>query len=158
MVNSKLYDEIIDELKGQLDNSLFEKIKSKRLHLAIFSPVYLRYVLDGKKVIESRFSKNKIAPYDKISKDDVVVIKESSKDVVALFTIKEVLQFNTKKISVNTIKEKYNDKILADDNFWNAKEKTSNYATLIVIDKVIKLKPFKINKVGMQSWVILNYV
>ena len=50
----------------------------------------------------------------------------------------------------------YNNEILADNQFWSKKEKTSNYATLIKIDKLIKLTPFSINKVGMQSWIILN--
>lgn len=61
-----------------------------------------------------------------------------------------------KDTSVHSLKEKYNNEILADNQFWNNKEKTSNYATLIKIGELIKLKPFPINKVGMQSWIVLN--
>ncbi len=154
--NQKLYIDIQRELEQQLDNELYKRIKNSKIHLGIFKQPFLDLMLDGKKTIESRFSKNKIAPYGIISKNDIVIVKESSKNVIALFTIKEVLQFSMKDTSVHSLKEKYNNEILADNQFWDNKEKTSNYATLIRINKLIKLKPFSINKVGMQSWIVLN--
>lgn len=154
--NSKLYNDILEELKQQLNDATYQRIKNSKMHLGIFSQPFLKLMLDGKKTIDSRFSKNKIAPFDKISKYDVVIVKESSKKIVALFTVKEVLQFTMKDTSLQSLKEKYNSKILADNEFWNNKEKTSNYATLIKIEELIKLKPFAINKVGMQSWIVLN--
>lgn len=64
------------------------------IHLGIFSEPYLTYMLDGKKTIESRFSKNRILPYNQISKEDVVIVKKFSGDVLAYFTVKEVLFFS----------------------------------------------------------------
>ena len=83
-----MYDEIIENLKKQLSNNDLKKIKNKRLHLGIFSEPYLTYMLEGNKTIESRFSKNKIAPYKKISKEDIVLLKKSSGKIVGYFTIK----------------------------------------------------------------------
>lgn len=154
--NQKLYNDIIKQLEQQVSDATYQKIENSKMHLGIFSQPFLTLMLDGKKTIESRFSKNKIAPFDKISKYDIVIVKESSKKIVALFTVKEVLQFTMKDTSVHSLKEKYNNEILADNQFWNNKEKTSNYATLIKIGELIKLKPFVINKVGMQSWIVLN--
>jgi len=154
--NQKLYIDIQRELEQQLDKEFYKRIKNSKMHLGIFKQPFLDLMLDGKKTIESRFSKNKIAPYGIISENDIVIVKESSKNVIALFTIKEVLQFSMKDTSVHSLKEKYNNEILADNQFWDNKEKTSNYATLIRINKLIKLKPFSINKVGMQSWIVLN--
>lgn len=151
-----LYNFILDELKLQLDKKSFKEIENRKMHLGVFKQPLLKLMLEGKKTIESRFSKNKIAPYDKISKDDFVIVKESSKKVVAMFTIKEVLQYTMEDTSVKELKEKYNSQIVADSEFWNIKEETSNYATLIKIDEVIKLKPFSIDKTGMQSWIVLN--
>lgn len=37
-----------------------------------------------------------------------------------------------------------------------ARKKYSNYATLIIIDKIHLLKPFLISKKGMQSWIKLG--
>lgn len=150
-----MYQEIIKNLEQQLTYTEIEKIKTHNLHLGIFSEPYLTYMLDGKKTIESRFSKNKILPYNKISKDDIVIVKRSSGDVLAYFTIKEVLFFDLCKVSIDEIKFKYNKQLCVDDNFWITK-KNSNYATLIFIDKIVKLKPFHIDKKGMQTWIKLN--
>lgn len=149
-----MYDEIIKNLGQQLSNQDIDKIKNKKIHLGIFSEPYLTYMLEGKKTIESRFSKNKILPYNQITKDDIIIIKKSSGNIVGYFTIKEVLFFDLNEISIDEIKEKYNNQLCVDDEFWFNKRK-SNYATLIIIDKLFKLKPFHINKKGMQTWIIL---
>lgn len=150
-----MYDNIIRNLKQQLTNKELEEITKHNLHLGIFSKAYLASILNGEKTIESRFSKNKILPYNKIKKDDIVFMKKSSGDIIAYFTIKEVLFFDLKVHSIEKIKKQYNDQLCVDDTFWEIK-KNSNYATLIFIDKVIKLKPFHIAKKGMQTWIKLN--
>lgn len=150
-----MYKEIIDNLENQLSISELNNIKYKQLHLGIFSEPYLTFILNGQKTIESRFSKNKILPYNKISKDDIVIVKKSGGNIVAYFTIKKVLFFDLNTTSINEIKDKYNKQLCVDDSFWISK-KSSNYVTLIIIDKLIKLKPFHINKKGMQTWIRLN--
>lgn len=150
-----MYDNVIKNLKQQLTNQELEEITKHNLHLGIFSPTYLISILNGEKTIESRFSKNRILPYNKIKKDDIVIMKKSSGDIIAYFTIKEVLFFDLKVHSVEKIKKQYNAQLCVDDAFWEAK-KNSNYATLIFIDKVVKLKPFHIAKKGMQTWLKLN--
>ncbi len=146
-----MYNEIISNLsKKDLD-----LIKGKRIHLGIFSEPYLTYMLDGKKTIESRFSKNKILPYHNINEDDIVIVKKSSGSVVAYFTIKKVLFFDLTVTSIIDIKNKYSKGLQVDDSFWNSK-KNSRYATLIFIDKLVKLPAFNINKKGMQTWLIVK--
>ncbi len=149
-----MYEEIIENLEKQLSQYDMNKIKNKKIHLGIFGEPYLTYMLEGKKTIESRFSKNKIAPYKKITKDDIVIVKKSSGNVVGYFTIKDVLFFDLNAISIEGIKLKYNNQLCVDKAFWKNK-KNSNYATLIIIDKLFKLKPFPIHKKGMQTWVVL---
>lgn len=82
------------------------------------------------------------------------MVKKSSRNVVAYFTIKKILFFDLKVISIDEIKDKYSKQLCVDDLFW-ASKKNSNYATLIFIDKLVKLKPFHINKKGMQTWIKL---
>lgn len=99
-------------------------------------------MLNGQKTIESRFSKNKIAPYEKITKDDIVLVKKSGGNIVAYFTIKEVLFFDLQDYAIKNIKAKYNKELCVEDTFWENK-KDSHYATLIKIDKLVKLKHFQ---------------
>lgn len=150
-----MYDEIIKNLEMQLSKDDMQKIKDKNIHLGIFCEPYLTYMLEGKKTIESRFSKNKIIPYNQITKNDIVIIKKSSGNILGFFTIKDVLFFNLNITSIDEIKLKYSKQLCVNETFWINK-KNSNYATLIIIDNLIKLKPFHINKKGMQSWIKLS--
>ena len=150
-----MYDDIITNLEKQISPHQLQIMKDRTIHLGIFTEPYLTYMLEGKKTIESRFSKNKIAPYNQITKDDIVIIKKSSGKVIAYFTLKEVLFLDLDTISIDEIKAKYGNELCVDDQFWENK-KDSKYATLIKIDKVIKLNSFPINKKGMQTWIVLK--
>lgn len=148
-------EEILSNLELQLDKDAYDVIKSRNIHLGVFSEPCLRYMLEGKKTIESRISKKKIAPYQKITKDDIVVVKKSGGGVVAYFTIKEVKFIDLNEISINEINNKYNKELCVSEEFWEQK-KDSSYATLIFIDRLVKLEPFKVNKRGMQTWIVLD--
>ena len=106
-------------------------------------------------VSPSSTNNKRIQPYNQISKDDIVIVKKSGGNVVAYFTIKDVLFFNLNETPIDEIKNKYNKQLCVDENFWISKS-NSNYATLIIIDKIVKLTPFHIDKKGMQTWVNLS--
>lgn len=148
-------EEILSNLELQLNKDEYDVIKDKNIHLGVFSEPCLTYMLEGKKTIESRISKKRIAPYDKINKDDIVIVKKSGGGVVAYFTIKEIKFINLNEVSINEIKDKYNDELCVSEEFWEQK-KESSYATLMFIDRLVKLEPFKVNKRGMQTWVVLD--
>lgn len=148
-------DEILNNLKLQLTKDEYENIKCKNMHLGVFSEPCLTYMLEGNKTIESRFSKNKIAPYNKITKDDVVVVKKSGGGVVAYFTIRDIKFFDLSEMNIEDIKTRYDKELCVSEDFWIQKS-TSNYATLIFIEKLVKLDSFKINKKGMQTWIIFE--
>lgn len=150
-----MYDEIFENLEKQLSRDEIERIRNKNIHLGIFSEPYLSYMLNGQKTIESRFSKKQIAPYHKIKQEDIVLVKKASGKILGYFTIKNVFFFDLKVTSITDLKVQYGRDLCVDDTFWNLK-KDSNYATLIVIDQIVNLKPFSINKKGMQTWIQLN--
>lgn len=66
-----------------------------------------------------------------------------------------MLFFDLTATSIDPIKLRYSDQLCVDKKFWINK-KNSNYATLIAIDKLFKLKPFHINKKGMPTWAVLG--
>lgn len=146
---------IYEEIRDNLDNRLYQKLKSKRWHLGVFSEPYLSYMMDGTKTIESRFSKDKRAPYSKIDKDDVVFIKKSSGPVIGYFTIRDIKFFELDREEISYIKKNYSIPLAVSDDFFIEK-KDSKYATLIFIEKVMPLNPFRIHKKGMASWIALD--
>lgn len=155
LLKNNIFTEIIDNLSYQLNEDELARIKNSKLHLGVFSEPYLTYMLNGTKTIESRFSKNKVMPYNRINKDDIVIVKSSGGGVVAYFTIKEVLFFDLEEVSISYIKEKYKKELCVDDIFCDLK-KDSKYATLIFIKDIFKVETFKINKKGMNTWLIQN--
>ena len=150
-----MYSEIADNLAKQLPNSEYQKLQNKTWHLGIFTEPRLSYMMNHKKTIESRFSKNKISPYNRITRDDIVIIKKSGGEVLGYFTIKKITFYDLTVTDILSIKDKYEKELCVAEEFWGLK-KNSQYATLIEIDSIVKLEPFKINKKGMQTWIILN--
>lgn len=146
-----MYNEIIEGIKMQVSKEELELIKKSSLHLGVFSEPCLTYMLDGKKTIESRFSKKRILPFDRITKNDIVFVKKSGGKVSAYFKIKDVKFFDLNNYDIEKIKRDYNEFLCVDDNFWREKRE-SKYATLIFISKLVKIKPFHVTKKGMNTW------
>lgn len=123
-------------------------------HVAIMNKSWklLPKILDGRKTVESRWSKFKIAPYGKIKVGDKVFFKNSGESVTVLSEVEKVLQFE--KPTSEKIKEiikKYGGEgkicFSNEENAYNwAKEK--KYCTLIFLKNSKRIKPFAIDKKG----------
>jgi predicted transcriptional regulator len=123
------------------------------VHLAIMDRKTIEMILAGEKVIESRFSKNKITPFNKVSVGETVYLKESGKDIVASFEIEKIIFYdNLIPEKVNWIKEKYNNLIKAPTSYWNYKL-SSKYGTLMYIKNTKEIKQIKISKKNRQGFV-----
>ncbi len=146
---------MLEQILEHLKKEEIIKIKSKTIHLGIFAPPFDAYILNGQKTIESRFTKNKVLPYQKVKEDDIVFMKKSSGPIIAYFTVKKVLFFDLTKTPIETLKEKYNQELCVNEEFWLQKA-NSRYATLIWVKDLVLVKPFKISKKGMQTWLVLK--
>ena len=150
-----MYEEILENLGKQLSKNDLDIIKDKTWHLGVFNEPYLSLIINKVKKVESRFTKYKVLPYQKIKKDDVVFLKKSSGMVLGYFIVSEVLFIDLKKVNIESIKKKYNNLLCLEDSFY-LKKQDSNYVSLIYIKDLCLLKPFAIHKKGMQTWVKLN--
>jgi len=63
------------------------------IHLAVFVEPFLGYVLDGSKTVESRFSVNRCAPFGKVNRHDVVLLKRAGGPVVGLAQVRTVWSY-----------------------------------------------------------------
>ena len=128
------------------------------VHVAIMDKETINKILNGSKTIESRFSKNKITPYQKVSIGDTIYLKETGKDIIATFLVDRVVYFdNITPDIMKVIREKYGKFINASDDYWNLKNDT-NYGTLIYIKNPISIKPIKFNKKGRAGFVSKNNI
>jgi hypothetical protein len=155
----KLIDKLIKELKEE-SNSVTKTLEksSVGVHLAIFNEPFLALLYKGEKKMESRFSINKISPYNRIAKNDIVIMKSSGGPVTGFFVAGDVLFFsNLTDSKRNEIKKKYSKEICSDydPDFW-VNRKETNYATLIEVKEVTPLNPFRIEKRDRSAWSILQ--
>lgn len=122
-------------------------------HVAIMNPKLglIEKILSGEKKIESRWSKNEIAPWNKIWSGDTVYFKNSGGLVVAKAEVEKVKQFE--KADFGEVK-----KLFKDSDDWSGGK---NYCVLIWLKNPQKIEPFKIKKRGRMGWVcaddILNW-
>src|SRR5215470_1402900 len=123
------------------------------LHIACMVEPYLGYVLEGKKTIESRFSKPLIPPYRRVALGDVVLLKAGA--IAASFRVASVefIELNCREF--NRLIVDYSDAICADGEFWETRT-DKRYATLLGIDDVRELTRLKVDKRDRRGWVVLR--
>lgn len=127
-------------------------------HLAIFKKGVGGDILNGKKTIETRFSKAKIAPFNQISAGDLVYIKPVGKDIIGQFRVKKVIFYDgLDPWDVDKIKKDFGKEIAADEAYWQRKN-TAKYGTLIFIGQVTPFitAPLRFPKKDLRGWVVLG--
>ena len=128
-------------------------------HVVILNKKFkaLQNILAGNKTIESRWLKNRSAPYNKVKPKDILYFKESSKPLTHKARVTKVHYFDLHHTSPQYIIDKYNTKICLQDTNWKNREK--RYCVLIEFDSVKKIQPFYIDKTGFgnaAAWLVVK--
>jgi hypothetical protein len=127
-------------------------------HLAIFKKTEADLIFEGKKTIECRFFKSKIAPYNQVSVGDLVYIKPVGEDISGQFRVKKVISLEgLEPADFQEIIERFNKQIVGSVEFWQSHSE-AKYGTLIFIGSVERFitSPIKISKRNQSGWVVLN--
>jgi len=128
-------------------------------HVAIMKKSWglLPKILSGKKTIESRWYKNRSAPWGTVKAGDTVYFKNSGEKINVKAEVIKVLQFdNLDQKKVKNILEKYGK----DDGIENIGEyfelfKEKKYCLLIFLDHPRRIGPLEVSKKGygaMAAW------
>ncbi|MDE1765557.1 MAG: ASCH domain-containing protein [Thaumarchaeota archaeon] len=158
---SSLIDTLSNSVKDDAYWNDFFKIKNRDgfptgIHLAVFVEPYLTFILQGKKTVESRFSSNRIAPYQKVNRGDIIILKRSGGPIFGLCEISEVWSYLLDAKSWKHIKKEFTISLCAQDpNFWSQRSHAS-YATLMRIKNVSKIEPINWKKNDRRGWVVLH--
>ena len=136
-------------------------------HVAVMKKSWglLPKILSGEKTIESRWYKNKSAPWGKIAAGDRIYFKNSGEKVSVRAGVSGVNTFeNLNPLRVRKILGKYGK-----DDGINQNEiekyyelfKNKSYCMLIHMEKPEKTEPFEINKKGygtMAAWMCVGEI
>jgi hypothetical protein len=125
------------------------------IHLAIFTEPFLSKILSGEKTIESRFSRNRCAPYGEIHDGDVILLKEVAGPICGIALARRIWCFELMDEPIDRIRHRFGARICADDGFWEARA-DAHYATLIELDVPAAIEPISLDKRDRRGWVCLQ--
>lgn len=125
-------------------------------HIAILRQPFFDMILSGEKTIESRWSMHKVAPYNKVSVGDEILLKETGKNVTAIAKVKKVKFYELTPQKVEDIKLEYGKQIGIDkfENWQATLQK--KYCTLIWLIDVKEIKPMKVQRSNGAGWILLK--
>ena len=147
-----LLGEIIRQMELQ---GLPLNIEASHVHLGVFVQPWLDAIRQGRKTVESRFSKNRMAPYHRISVADVVFVKESCGACLGWLELDGVEFFDLRETKLETLRLQYGAQLCVDEGFWQNKA-ASRYATLLFLREYHPLIPFNLHKHSRQTWLVLK--
>ncbi|MFZ2147766.1 MAG: ASCH domain-containing protein [Sedimentisphaerales bacterium] len=125
-------------------------------HLVILKKPYLDAILDGRKQIESRFTKTKRPAFGRVSAGDILFLKLSSGPVCATATVKAVKNFeNLTPGQIIEIKQRYNHDIKGGDEYWQSRM-DCRFGFLAWLTDVKPIEPVRIHKKDWRAWVTLT--
>jgi ASC-1-like (ASCH) protein len=112
-------------------------------------------ILDGRKKIESRWSKNKITPFGKVKVGDLVYFKNSGESATVKAVVSKVVEFENLDLKkVEEIIKKYGGDggiSVGNLNDMISWVKDKRYCSLIYLKNPEQIKPFNINKKGFGT-------
>ena len=120
-------------------------------------------ILDGKKVVESRWYKTRRKPWNKVQKGDNLYFKNSGESVFLRTRVTKVVQYqvDNDKHAINIMK-RYAKEDLGSKNIPKEVLKyitNKKYAIFVFFDNVKKVKPFNIDKKGFgvqSAWLTVE--
>lgn len=113
-------------------------------------------ILSGEKTIESRWSQNRIAPFDKVCIGDDILFKITGKPVSAIAKVKDVKYYVLTPNMADDIKKKYGKKIGINkfDNWESVRNK--KYCTLIWLEDVKSINPLNVPRSNGAGWIVFK--
>jgi hypothetical protein len=125
------------------------------VHLAIFSEPFLSLVLEGRKTMESRFSRTRCAPFNQVRDGDVILIKQVAGPICGLTLAKRAWFYGLMHEPLDRIRARFGGMICGDDAFWEGRRDAS-YATVIELAETIAIDAFPCTKRDRRGWVALR--
>ena len=125
-------------------------------HLVILKKPYLDAILDGRKQVESRFTKTRHHAFGRVLSGDKLFLKVSSGPVCATATVAAVKNFeNLTPKQIGEIRHRYNHQIMGSEDIWRSKM-DCKFGFLVWLRDVQRIQPVRIHKKDWRAWVVLT--
>lgn len=125
-------------------------------HLVILKKTYLDAILEGRKQIESRFTKTRRCAFGRVLPGDKLFLKLSSGPVCAVAAVATVKNFeNLTPKQILELKHRYNHHIVGSEEYWRSKI-NCRFGFLVWLKDVRAIEPVRIRKKDWRAWVVLT--
>jgi len=154
------FDELLNHVSGHSFwlnylSLAYQPASRVGIHLAIFAEPFKSQVLSGEKTIESRFSRNRCAPYGEVGAGDIILIKEVAGPICGIARARRIWCYDLANEPLHRIRDRFGNGIAADEAFW-ATRAEALYATLIELDSPARIAPVACDKRDRRGWVSLR--
>ncbi len=127
-----------------------------KYHLVILKKPYLEAILNGRKTVESRFTKTRRDPFGRVLPGDRLFLKVSSGPVRAIATVAAVKIFeNLTPRRIAELKQQFNRYIIGSDEYWKSKA-DCRFGFLVQLKDAETIEPVRIHKKDWRAWVVLT--
>ena len=130
-------------------------LEENDIHLAIMAEPFYQALINGTKTIESRFTRNRCAPFNTVAEGDIIMFKKVCEPITALSKVKDAWYYDLRETPLDSIEERYADEIAADDEFWH-KRSDAVYASLILLTETIEIQPIECYKRDRRGWISMS--
>ena len=125
------------------------------VHLGVFVEPFLSGVLSGRKTLESRFSRRRIAPFGAVGSGDVVLVKEVSGPIRGIALARCTWCFDLRQSSLFSVRRRFGAGIGGSDEFWEDRSDAA-FATIVELREPAEFAPLDCLKRDRRGWVVLR--
>lgn len=159
---SPLIDQVLDAVAADpfwepyLNDLAMKLPPTVGVHLGIFVEPYLRYILDGQKVVDSRFSVHRNPPFGAVNEGDVLLLKKAGGPIVGVSQVGSVWEYELDAKSFSELRSEFAEALCVQDPaFWENRA-TASFATLMCLKNVRPIQPLSVEKRDRRGWVVLR--
>lgn len=127
-----------------------------RHHLVVVRQPYLDLILSGRKRIECRLSAVLRPPYESVSRGDLLWFKLPSREILGLARVADC-RFRHLENGADLIAwvRRFDEGIRADAAFYDDAVAWARFASLVWVERVIRVSPMYVTKSDQRAWVLL---
>lgn len=126
----------------------------RSLHVGVFQEPFLTWILEGRKLVESRFSQNQVAPFGVVRTGDAVVLKQVAGPILGVCHVRSTSSYRLDPRTWKFIREEFSELICAtDEAFWSSR-RGARFATLIFLEEVRPLPAIVYAKSDRRGWLV----
>jgi hypothetical protein len=133
---------------------LLDPAHTAALHIAVMREPFLQLILDRRKTIESRFSINRICPFEAVAAGDVLAFKAQSGPIVGLAVVEHAAFYELDPPTWRQLRRDFAGPLCADDDFWDQRAH-ARYATLLRVAYPHRIAAMPVAKTDRRGWVRL---